>query len=71
MIIFYVVDIYLYIYCSPFNPWPGSGYEATKMEHVDRFAQVIMQGGVHCTVRRPRGQGKLLITIRLRHIYSL
>lgn len=28
------------------------------MEHVERFAQVIIQAGVHCTVRRPRGQGK-------------
>ncbi|EPB88742.1 cfr family radical SAM enzyme [Mucor circinelloides 1006PhL] len=40
----------------PFNPWPGSGYESTKMEHIERFAQVVVQGGVHCTIRRPRGQ---------------
>ncbi|KAI8877733.1 ribosomal RNA large subunit methyltransferase N [Backusella circina FSU 941] len=40
----------------PFNPWPGSGYESTKMDHVERFAQVVVQGGVHCTIRRPRGQ---------------
>jgi 23S rRNA (adenine2503-C2)-methyltransferase len=40
----------------PFNPWPGSGYESTKMEQIERFAQVVVQGGVHCTIRRPRGQ---------------
>lgn len=49
------------ISCRPFNPWPGSGYESTKMEHIERFAQVVVQGGVHCTIRRPRGQGKLII----------
>jgi hypothetical protein len=27
------------------------------MDHVERFAQVVVQGGVHCTIRRPRGQG--------------
>lgn len=26
------------------------------MDQIERFAQVIVQGGVHCTVRRPRGQ---------------
>ncbi|KAI9249807.1 23S rRNA m(2)A-2503 methyltransferase [Helicostylum pulchrum] len=40
----------------PFNPWPGSGYESTKMDHIERFAQVVVQGGIHCTIRRPRGQ---------------
>ncbi|OBZ84442.1 Dual-specificity RNA methyltransferase RlmN, partial [Choanephora cucurbitarum] len=40
----------------PFNPWPGSGYQSTKMEHVERFAQVVTQNGIHCTIRRPRGQ---------------
>ncbi|KAI9486870.1 MAG: radical SAM enzyme, Cfr family [Benjaminiella poitrasii] len=40
----------------PFNPWPGSGYESTKMEKIEQFAQVVIDGGVHCTVRRPRGQ---------------
>ncbi|KAI7905272.1 radical SAM enzyme, Cfr family [Cokeromyces recurvatus] len=40
----------------PFNPWPGSNYESTKMEHIERFAQTVIDGGVHCTIRRPRGQ---------------
>ncbi|KAI8646540.1 radical SAM enzyme [Parasitella parasitica] len=40
----------------PFNPWPGSGYKSTKMEQIERFAQTVIQGGVHCTIRRPRGQ---------------
>lgn len=28
------------------------------MDHIERFAQVVVQGGIHCTIRRPRGQGK-------------
>lgn len=47
------------LYNRPFNPWPGSGYVSTNMEQIERFAQVVVQGGVHCTIRRPRGQGIL------------
>ncbi|KAI8376047.1 ribosomal RNA large subunit methyltransferase N [Radiomyces spectabilis] len=40
----------------PFNPWPGSGYQSSTAEQVQRFANIVMEGGIHCTVRRPRGQ---------------
>ncbi|KAI9312832.1 ribosomal RNA large subunit methyltransferase N, partial [Dichotomocladium elegans] len=41
----------------PFNPWPGSAYKTSKMDRIESFAVAVMAGGVHCTVRRPRGQG--------------
>ncbi|KAI8997358.1 hypothetical protein BDB01DRAFT_770822 [Pilobolus umbonatus] len=41
----------------PFNPWTGSDYKSTNMEQINRFSDVITQGGIHCTIRRPRGQG--------------
>ncbi|KAI8578568.1 hypothetical protein K450DRAFT_246406 [Umbelopsis ramanniana AG] len=40
----------------PWNPWPGSVYETSTSEQIDRFAAVVMEGNVPCTVRRPRGQ---------------
>ncbi|KAJ8658674.1 23S rRNA methyltransferase [Lichtheimia ornata] len=40
----------------PFNPWPGSIYRTSKLEKIENFARIVMEGGVHCTVRRPRGQ---------------
>ncbi|KAL1927738.1 hypothetical protein VTP01DRAFT_3559 [Rhizomucor pusillus] len=40
----------------PFNPWPGSQYKTSKMERIDKFAEIVINGGIHCTVRRPRGQ---------------
>ncbi|KAL0091333.1 radical SAM enzyme, Cfr family [Phycomyces blakesleeanus] len=40
----------------PFNPWPGSNYLTSKPQQIEDFAQVVLRGGLHCTVRRPRGQ---------------
>ncbi|KAI8343023.1 radical SAM enzyme, Cfr family [Chlamydoabsidia padenii] len=40
----------------PFNPWPGSSYETTKWEQIELFSQVVMGGGIPCTIRRPRGK---------------
>ncbi|KAI7870248.1 ribosomal RNA large subunit methyltransferase N [Spinellus fusiger] len=40
----------------PFNPWPGSGYTSSKPERIEQFAKIVVLGGIHCTVRRPRGQ---------------
>lgn len=45
----------------PFNPWPGSIYRTSKPEKIEKFARIVMEGGVHCTVRRPRGQGRVAL----------
>ncbi|KAG2220573.1 hypothetical protein INT45_008754 [Circinella minor] len=50
----------------PFNPWPGSIYKTSKPEQVEKFAQIVQNGGVHCTIRRPRGQDILAACGQLR-----
>ncbi|KAG1218893.1 hypothetical protein G6F35_007948 [Rhizopus arrhizus] len=40
----------------PFNPWPGSEYESTHIDQIERFANIVSLNGIHCTIRRPRGQ---------------
>ena len=40
----------------PFNPWPGSAYECSDPDHIERFAQVLMKAGYASPVRTPRGR---------------
>jgi 23S rRNA (adenine2503-C2)-methyltransferase len=40
----------------PFNPWPGAPYECSTDERVDRFSDIIFQGGISAPIRRPRGR---------------
>lgn len=40
----------------PFNPWPGSHYETSEPERVDRFGEIIRAADIMATVRQPRGR---------------
>lgn len=40
----------------PFNPWPGSVYECSSGNAIDRFAKILRDAGCVATVRSPRGQ---------------
>ena len=40
----------------PFNPWPGSQYQCSSKERIDRFAAIVMKAGYASPVRTPRGQ---------------
>ncbi len=40
----------------PFNPWPGSPYERSSDEQIERFANVVMKAGYASPVRSPRGE---------------
>lgn len=40
----------------PFNPWPGSQYQCSSRERIDRFASIVMKAGYASPVRTPRGQ---------------
>ncbi len=40
----------------PFNPWPGSPYECSSWETIERFAEVINRAGYASPVRSPRGR---------------
>ncbi|KAH8549824.1 23S rRNA m(2)A-2503 methyltransferase [Umbelopsis sp. PMI_123] len=49
-------EIPAHVNLIPWNPWPGSIYETSTSDQIDRFASLVMEGNVPCTVRRPRGQ---------------
>jgi 23S rRNA (adenine2503-C2)-methyltransferase len=40
----------------PFNPWPGAPYECSSDERVQRFSDIIFEGGISAPIRRPRGR---------------
>ncbi len=40
----------------PFNPWPGSPYECSDWETIERFAEIINRAGYASPVRTPRGR---------------
>jgi 23S rRNA (adenine2503-C2)-methyltransferase len=50
-----VADVPCKINLIPFNPFPGSGYERSKPETVERFQDVLMNAHITTTVRRTRG----------------
>ncbi|AFR25767.1 hypothetical protein RM11_0019 [Bartonella quintana RM-11] len=40
----------------PFNPWPGSNYQCSDWEQIERFADVVNQAGYASPIRIPRGR---------------
>ncbi len=40
----------------PFNPWPGAPYECSSDERVQRFSDIVFEGGISAPIRRPRGR---------------
>lgn len=40
----------------PFNPWPGAPFETSPPAAVERFANLVHEGGLVGTVRTPRGR---------------
>jgi 23S rRNA (adenine2503-C2)-methyltransferase len=40
----------------PFNPWPGSNYECSDWEQIERFSQYVFDAGYSSPVRTPRGR---------------
>jgi 23S rRNA (adenine2503-C2)-methyltransferase len=40
----------------PFNPWPGSRYECSDWEQIEKFSEVIFAAGHASPVRTPRGR---------------
>ncbi len=40
----------------PFNPWPGAPYECSSGERVQRFSDIVFEGGISAPIRRPRGR---------------
>jgi 23S rRNA (adenine2503-C2)-methyltransferase len=40
----------------PFNPWPGSQYECSDWEQIEKFSEVVFNAGYASPVRTPRGR---------------
>ncbi len=40
----------------PFNPWPGTAYECSDWESIERFSEYIFNAGYSSPVRTPRGR---------------
>lgn len=40
----------------PFNPWPGSQYECSDWETIEKFANVVAKAGYASPIRTPRGR---------------
>ena len=40
----------------PFNPWPGSKYECSDWEQIEKFSTIIFNAGYASPVRTPRGR---------------
>jgi 23S rRNA (adenine2503-C2)-methyltransferase len=40
----------------PFNPWPGSNYECSDWEQIEKFSEIIFNAGYASPVRTPRGR---------------
>jgi 23S rRNA (adenine2503-C2)-methyltransferase len=50
----------------PFNPWPGTRYECSDWEQIERFAEVVNRAGYASPVRTPRGRDILAACGQLR-----
>ena len=40
----------------PFNPWPGSPYECSDWDAIERFSEIVFNAGYASPVRTPRGR---------------
>src|SRR5262252_1984267 len=40
----------------PFNPWPGTPYECSQWEQIEKFAEAVNRAGYASPVRSPRGR---------------
>jgi 23S rRNA (adenine2503-C2)-methyltransferase len=50
----------------PFNPWPGSPFETSGKDAIERFARIVMDAGFASPVRTPRGRDILAACGQLR-----
>lgn len=50
----------------PFNPWPGTPYECSEWDVIERFAEVLNRAGYSSPIRTPRGRDILAACGQLR-----
>lgn len=51
-----LAGIHAKINLIPFNPWPGTRYECSDWETIERFAAIVNKAGYASPVRTPRGR---------------
>jgi 23S rRNA (adenine2503-C2)-methyltransferase len=51
-----VMGMHAKINLIPFNPWPGSKYECSDWDQIEKFSEVIFNAGYSSPVRTPRGR---------------
>jgi 23S rRNA (adenine2503-C2)-methyltransferase len=44
----------------PFNPWPGTKYECSDWDQIEKFSEVVFNAGYASPVRTPRGRDILV-----------
>lgn len=49
-------DIPAKVNLIPFNPWPGSSFERSEWDRIEKFAEILNRAGYSSPVRRPRGE---------------
>ncbi|RDD60234.1 23S rRNA (adenine(2503)-C(2))-methyltransferase RlmN [Ferruginivarius sediminum] len=59
-------DIPAKVNLIPFNPWPGSEFECSTPEAIQRFSDLLYEAGYSAPVRTPRGQDILAACGQLR-----
>jgi 23S rRNA (adenine2503-C2)-methyltransferase len=40
----------------PFNPWPGTRYDCSDWERIEKFSEIVFRAGYASPVRTPRGR---------------
>jgi 23S rRNA (adenine2503-C2)-methyltransferase len=40
----------------PFNPWPGTKYECSDWDQIEKFSEIVFEAGYASPVRTPRGR---------------
>jgi 23S rRNA (adenine2503-C2)-methyltransferase len=40
----------------PFNPWPGTEYECSDWDQIEKFSEIVFSAGYASPVRTPRGR---------------
>jgi 23S rRNA (adenine2503-C2)-methyltransferase len=50
----------------PFNPWPGTSYECSDWDQIERFSEIVFNAGYASPVRTPRGRDILAACGQLR-----
>ena len=40
----------------PFNPWPGTAYECSEWQQIEKFSEYVFNAGYSSPVRTPRGR---------------